>query len=61
MESTDRPKIRMLLANDQDVVRLGLKIIFQSEPDLELVAVAGSFEDTVNLETVWKLVSKPLY
>lgn len=49
MESADRPKIRILLANDQDVVRLGLKIIFQSEPDLDLVAVAGSLDDTVNL------------
>jgi DNA-binding NarL/FixJ family response regulator len=41
--------IRILLANVQELVRAGLRMVFQSESDIELVGIANSFEDTLLL------------
>lgn len=42
-------KIRILLADDQELVAIGLRTVVESESDLELVGVANNFEDTVLL------------
>ena len=39
--------IRILLANNQELVISGLRMMFQSESDLELVGIANTFEDTL--------------
>jgi DNA-binding NarL/FixJ family response regulator len=38
--------IRILLANNQELVIAGVQLMFQSEPDLELVGIANSFEES---------------
>jgi two-component system response regulator NreC len=40
-------KIRLMLADDHDVVRVGLKTYLQTQEDFEVVAEAGSGEDAV--------------
>lgn len=49
MSNQEIKLIRILLADDQELVRVGLQMIFQSESDLELVGVANNFEDTLLL------------
>jgi DNA-binding NarL/FixJ family response regulator len=49
MSNQENQTIRILLANDQELVRAGLRMIFQSESDLELIATANNFEDTLLL------------
>lgn len=41
--------IRVLLVDDQELVRSGLKAILQSEPDLEVVGEAANGEEAVTL------------
>ncbi|WP_028047213.1 response regulator transcription factor [Cellulomonas sp. URHE0023] len=41
--------IRVLLADDQDLVRAGLRMILESQDDLEVVGEAGTGEDAVRL------------
>lgn len=38
------PAIRIVLADDHDVVRSGLRLLLEHEPDLEVVAEAGDVE-----------------
>jgi DNA-binding NarL/FixJ family response regulator len=42
-------KTRILLADDHAVVRRGLRLVLDSEPDLEVVAEAGDGSDAVQL------------
>jgi DNA-binding NarL/FixJ family response regulator len=49
MPIQDKPPIRILLADDQEVIALGLRKVFESREDIELVAVANNFNDTVSL------------
>jgi len=41
--------IRILIADDQDLVRTGFRLILQSEPDLEVVAEAGDGAEATRL------------
>ncbi len=43
------PRIRLLLVDDHQIVRLGLKAVLQFEPDMEVVAEAGD-ASTAQLE-----------
>jgi two-component system response regulator NreC len=38
------PRIRIVLADDHEVVRSGLRLLLENEPDLEVVAEAGDAE-----------------
>jgi DNA-binding NarL/FixJ family response regulator len=49
MSKQEDNTIRILLANDQELIRVGLRMIFQSESDLELVEMTDNFEDTLFL------------
>jgi two-component system response regulator NreC len=40
-------KIRLLLVEDHRVVRAGLRMLFQAEPDMEIVGEAGSGEEAL--------------
>ena len=40
-------KLRLLVVDDHEVVRLGLKTLLEDEPDLEIVAEAGSAEEAL--------------
>lgn len=40
-------KIRLLIVDDHEVVRLGLRTLLESEPDLSIVAEAGTAEDAI--------------
>ena len=42
-------KIRVLLADDQDIIRTGLTIILNHQPDLEVVGQAADGEEAVEL------------
>jgi two-component system response regulator NreC len=41
-------KIRLMLVDDHEVIRVGLKTFLQTQPDFEVVAEAGNGEDAVN-------------
>ena len=41
--------IRVLIADDQQLVRLGLRMLCESEPDLEVVGDATDGEEAVRL------------
>jgi DNA-binding NarL/FixJ family response regulator len=41
--------IRVLVADDQSLVRAGFRALLQSEPDLEVVGEAGNGEEAVQL------------
>jgi len=43
------PALRLLIADDHTVVRAGLRALLEGEPDLEVVAEAGSGEEAVAL------------
>ena len=36
-EVTDQPKIRVLIVDDHSVVRMGLRMFFDHQPDIEVV------------------------
>lgn len=42
-------KIRIVLADDDSLIREGLKLILKTQPDLELAGVAGDGEEAVKL------------
>jgi DNA-binding NarL/FixJ family response regulator len=42
-------KVRVLLADDETLVRAGLRLILESEPDLEVVGEAGNGAEAVEL------------
>ncbi|NMB87865.1 MAG: response regulator transcription factor, partial [Chloroflexi bacterium] len=42
------PKLRILLAEDHLVVREGLKMLINSQPDLEVIAEAGDGQAAVD-------------
>jgi two-component system response regulator NreC len=44
-------KIRLLLVDDHAVVRMGLRMLFESEPDIEILAEAGSARDAIEAAT----------
>jgi two-component system NarL family response regulator len=44
---TETPKIRVLVADDHQVVRVGLKSIIDAEPDMEVVAEAADGRSTI--------------
>jgi NarL family two-component system response regulator LiaR len=41
-------KIRLMLVDDHDVVRVGLKTFLQTQEDFDVVAEAGSGEEAIN-------------
>src|SRR4051812_37287706 len=43
----DAPKIRVLVVDDHKVVRVGLRVMINHEPDMEVVAEAGDGEAAV--------------
>lgn len=47
--SDERPPVRVLLADDQSMVRAGFKMIIDSQPDLEVVAEADNGRTAVEL------------
>jgi DNA-binding NarL/FixJ family response regulator len=48
-EARDRPPITVVLADDQQMVRRGLRVILDSEPDITVVAEAGDGREAVEL------------
>lgn len=44
-------KIRVLIADDHAVVRLGLRTVFQSQPDIDVVGEADSGEEAIRMTT----------
>ncbi|MFQ5557530.1 MAG: response regulator transcription factor, partial [Acidimicrobiales bacterium] len=42
-------KLRVLIADDQEMVRAGLRMILESQPDIEVVAEAASGGEAVTL------------
>lgn len=49
MTATDPPPIRILLADDHALVRRGVRLILDREPDLEVVAEAGDGAEAIAL------------
>lgn len=43
----DRTMIRILLVEDQEIVRRGLKTLLDLQPDLQVVAEAGNGQDAI--------------
>ena len=48
------PKIRVLLADDHAVLRAGLKLLVNHQPDMEVVAEAGTFGEAIRLVSIVK-------
>ena len=44
-----RPRLRVLIADDQALVRAGFRMILEAQPDIEVVAEAGDGEAAVRL------------
>jgi two-component system response regulator NreC len=42
-------KIRLLLVDDHEIVRAGLRMLFLAEPDMSIVGEAGSGQEALNL------------
>jgi len=42
-------KIRLLLVDDHAVVRMGLRMLFESEPDIEILGEAGSAREAIDV------------
>jgi two-component system response regulator NreC len=40
-------KIRLLLVDDHAVVRMGLRMLFENEPDIEILAEASSAREAI--------------
>jgi DNA-binding NarL/FixJ family response regulator len=49
MLSQETATIRVLLADDHELIRLGLRALLQTEADLELVGETGDFENILRL------------
>jgi DNA-binding NarL/FixJ family response regulator len=47
--SDGRPRIRVLMADDHQIFRAGLRRLLESEPDFEVVGEAGDGEEAVRL------------
>ncbi len=45
-----RGKIRVLIADDHAILRSGLRLLLEAQPDMEVVGEAGSAEEAVALE-----------
>ncbi|MCA9925125.1 MAG: response regulator transcription factor, partial [Anaerolineales bacterium] len=43
------PKIRLLLVDDHGVVRSGLRMLLEAEPDMEIVGEATSGQEAIEL------------
>lgn len=43
--------IRVLLISDQELINMSLRMILQSEPNLDLVSIASNFEDSLLLSS----------
>ncbi|MGZ6005611.1 MAG: LuxR C-terminal-related transcriptional regulator [Candidatus Saccharimonadales bacterium] len=43
------PAIRLLLADGHELIRIGVRTLFQSEPNLQLVGETDNFNDTLQL------------
>lgn len=43
------PKIRLMLVDDHEIVRAGLRMLLQAQPDLEIVAEANSGREAIAL------------
>ena len=48
------PKIRVLLADDHAVLRAGLKMLVNHQPDMEIVGEAGTFGQVIRLAKICK-------
>src|SRR3954454_4604380 len=46
---TDKPPVRILLADDQPLLRTGFRMVLGGEPDLDIVAEAGDGVEAVEL------------
>lgn len=42
------PKIRVLVADDHAVLRAGLRLLINTQPDMEVVGEAGTFAETIS-------------
>ena len=49
VERNDEPAVRVLLADDQDLVRAGFRMILAAQPDLDVVGEARNGEEAVTL------------
>jgi two-component system response regulator NreC len=45
-------KIRLLLVDDHAVVRMGLRMLFENEPDIEILGEAGSAHEAIEKATI---------
>jgi len=43
------PRLRLVLADDQTILRRGLRAILDAEPDLEVIGEAGNMQDAIAL------------
>mgnify|MGYP001819040506 CR=1 FL=1 len=43
------PPIRLVLADDHEIVRAGVRMLLQPHPDIEIVAEAGSGAEAIEL------------
>ena len=41
--------VRVLIADDQDIVRTGLRMMLDAQPDIEVVGEAGNGRDALDL------------
>lgn len=48
------PKIRVLLADDHAMLRSGLRLLVNQQPDMEVVGEAGTFSDAVRMTEIAK-------
>lgn len=46
--NNDDARIRVLLADDHEIVRMGLRLLIESQPDMRVVAEVANGEDAVN-------------